>query len=102
MQAISGFDNALYKYSVGKLLRIHVLKRAFADGFKEFDFLRGMESYKLDFGPEIRQLYSLTVFRPTIRGYLGKHWFGDIRPGLRRTREALKSFPGTTVSQLIT
>lgn len=40
------------------------LQRAIAQGFREYDFLRGDESYKLRFGAEARTLENFVVRRP--------------------------------------
>jgi CelD/BcsL family acetyltransferase involved in cellulose biosynthesis len=43
---LSGFDPAYYEYSPGNLLVMHVAEDCVRRKFKEFDFLRGSESYK--------------------------------------------------------
>lgn len=43
---LSGFDPAFSPYSVGKTLLVEVIKSAIDQGFQEYDFMKGDESYK--------------------------------------------------------
>jgi CelD/BcsL family acetyltransferase involved in cellulose biosynthesis len=82
---IPTFSEAYSRYSPGRLLLIHLVEESFDKGFKEFDMCYGDEDYKFSFNPQTRRLWSVTGYRPTIRGYTGKIWFGYLRPLLRRT-----------------
>jgi CelD/BcsL family acetyltransferase involved in cellulose biosynthesis len=43
---ITGYDNAYFPYSCGKLLLMYLLQDCFSRGIKRFHFLRGEEEYK--------------------------------------------------------
>ena len=45
----------------GVILHAHSIRHAIANGFTEYDFLRGNESYKYSFGAEERRIKSLYV-----------------------------------------
>jgi CelD/BcsL family acetyltransferase involved in cellulose biosynthesis len=55
---IGGFDPTFARYSPGSLLLWHVIRSAADEGAREFDFLRGSETYKRRWGarerPQIR------------------------------------------------
>jgi CelD/BcsL family acetyltransferase involved in cellulose biosynthesis len=46
----AGFDPEYSRYSVATVLLVHCIENAFKEGMREFDFLRGNESYKYDWG----------------------------------------------------
>ena len=43
---LSGFDPRYFRYSVGSLLTVHVMRNCIESGLVEFDFMRGAEEYK--------------------------------------------------------
>ncbi len=88
MKALPAFDESFAEYAVGRMLNIHVMRQAFETGFSRVDFLRGVERYKFDFKPEVRQLYSLAVYAPTLRGALARQWFERVRPVVKSSRLA--------------
>ncbi len=88
MKALPAFDESFAGYAVGRMLNVHVMRRAFETGFNRIDFLRGVEKYKFDFKPEVRQLYSLSVYAPTLRGALARQWFERVRPVVKSNRLA--------------
>jgi CelD/BcsL family acetyltransferase involved in cellulose biosynthesis len=59
----SGFDPALEPYSPGSLMIWHAWEEARAAGDREFDFLRGSESYKYAWGAEDRWTMTVRVAR---------------------------------------
>lgn len=67
---ITGRDEEWKTPSPGLILHGYCIRRAIADGFATYDFLRGTEPYKYMFGPEERQL-SCTVFRTRTGQNLG-------------------------------
>lgn len=54
--------------SVGQVLMGKMIQRAIAEGFREFDFLRGDEPYKADWTRDRRTTWELVVARPGRRG----------------------------------
>jgi CelD/BcsL family acetyltransferase involved in cellulose biosynthesis len=79
------FDDAYGKYSVGRLLLLHLLKECFDDGMHEFDMLVGDETYKHQYASHAHQLFSLAVYNQSIKGRLAHLWFADLRHHLRQT-----------------
>lgn len=66
------FKYEFFKYAVGRFLRLHVLRRAFARGLREFDLLIGNEPF--DFNIKVRKLYCIALFRRSLRGYALEKW----------------------------
>jgi CelD/BcsL family acetyltransferase involved in cellulose biosynthesis len=64
---LSGFDVAFGKYSIGNVLMAQAIERAIGDGAREFDFLRGDETYKLAWGGEERSTLRLILGRTALR-----------------------------------
>jgi CelD/BcsL family acetyltransferase involved in cellulose biosynthesis len=63
----SGLDPAWGKYSVGQLLVGNSIRQAIEEGCETFDFLRGPEEYKYDWGAADRRTVRLTMSRPTAK-----------------------------------
>jgi CelD/BcsL family acetyltransferase involved in cellulose biosynthesis len=57
----SGFDPERAALSPGVVLLAHVIGDAIARGKRRFDFLRGEERYKYDFGPTPEDVYRVTL-----------------------------------------
>jgi CelD/BcsL family acetyltransferase involved in cellulose biosynthesis len=57
----SGFDPAHARLAPGLVLLAHVIRDAIARGIPVFDFLRGEEPYKADFGPIPTELYHVRI-----------------------------------------
>jgi CelD/BcsL family acetyltransferase involved in cellulose biosynthesis len=64
---LSGFDVAFGKFSIGNVLMAHAIERAMLDGAREFDLLRGDETYKFAWKAEERQTQRLILGRPALR-----------------------------------
>lgn len=67
---LGGFNPQLGKLSLGTVLIAHVIRKEIEKGYKCFDFLRGVEEYKLRWGAKPQENW---------RFFLGKH---DKRSGL--------------------
>lgn len=52
---LSGFDPQFSEYHVGHLRHIHLIKHCIEQGLKEYDFLRGVESYKFRWNSSIKK-----------------------------------------------
>lgn len=48
------YDKAYGKHGIGKILSMHLLESLFKRGFREFDFLQGLEEYKKEWMPQER------------------------------------------------
>jgi CelD/BcsL family acetyltransferase involved in cellulose biosynthesis len=58
-----GYDGQFHKHGPGKLLSMHLMENIFNRGFKEFDFLRGLESYKKEWEPINREFIHLRAVK---------------------------------------
>jgi CelD/BcsL family acetyltransferase involved in cellulose biosynthesis len=67
-----GFDPEWEKYSPGTVLLYEVIQEAFSKNIKEFDFLRGDETYKSRWAENSRALYKFNVYNKTFIGNLSK------------------------------
>jgi CelD/BcsL family acetyltransferase involved in cellulose biosynthesis len=57
----SGFAPARASLSPGLVLLAHVVRDAIARGRRRFDFLRGEERYKLEFGPTLEDVFRVEI-----------------------------------------
>ena len=57
----SGFDPEYREFSPGIVLVAHTIQRAIEEGLEVYDFLRGPEPYKYDFGAKDRDLFRLRL-----------------------------------------
>jgi CelD/BcsL family acetyltransferase involved in cellulose biosynthesis len=66
----SGYDPSYARYSPSNLLSCLVLRNAFKQGLTEYDFLGGVEDWKLKWTKQTRPHYWLFVFSRTFKGRL--------------------------------
>lgn len=59
---MGGFDETLTKAGPGNVLFVHVIKRAIAEGYSVYDFLRGAEKYKYRWGAMDIQIQQLDIY----------------------------------------
>lgn len=84
-----GFDPEWQRYSVGTLTVAHAIKQAIAEGAREFDFLRGVEPYKMRWTTHLRKDMNILIVPRRLRStaaavwYQGRGWIGT---GVRRVR----------------
>ena len=64
---LSGFDLEYGKYSIGNVLMAQAIESAIKDGAREFDLLRGDETYKFNWKAEERETLRLILGRPGAR-----------------------------------
>jgi hypothetical protein len=64
---LSGQDERFHEYSLGYILQIHAIKKSTERGLKFFDFLRGLESYKLHWKPEINENVRILAHKGTLK-----------------------------------
>jgi hypothetical protein len=55
---------------------------------KVYDFCLGGEKYKLEFQPEIKQLYAFTRYNANLRGSIKKIFDSSVKPALKRSKLA--------------
>jgi CelD/BcsL family acetyltransferase involved in cellulose biosynthesis len=78
---LSGFDASLARYSPGRLVLMQAIADAIEGGARRFDFLRGDERYKYDFGAEDRATVRIVLAGRTLRGVVAR--------GMNRVERAL-------------
>jgi len=66
---LTGFDPEFGCYSVGNLLKMHIVEYCIEKGFREYDLTRGFEPYKADWATGVRRNF---VARMTYRGWFAK------------------------------
>jgi CelD/BcsL family acetyltransferase involved in cellulose biosynthesis len=81
------FDARFARYSVGRLLLLHLIERSYSDGIREFDLGYGEEPYKLLLKPVTRPMFSLMARGAGARGRLAGLWFTRVRPSLQNSAE---------------
>lgn len=63
---LTGFDLEYSEYRVGHLTFMHLIENCIERGLKEFDFMRGGESYKNHWNPLIRRNIEVRAIRGTV------------------------------------
>ena len=76
----TSFDEEFATYSVGRLLNLEIIRRSYENGWREMDHGLGAESYKYDFKPRVRKLFSLSLYQTGVRGRAAEKWFQWLRP----------------------
>jgi CelD/BcsL family acetyltransferase involved in cellulose biosynthesis len=90
----SGFDPAFATYSVGLVLMGQVIQSAIAEGAREFDFLHGNESYKFLWANLQREIGSLSLYPPRLRGLLYRRSSVATRAARRKAGVLIRSIAG--------
>lgn len=75
---LGGFDPALARFSPGTLLTEYAIEHAIREGAREFDFLRGSETYKYQWGAVDRPVYRIRIF-PNAQEAFGKRSLDVVR-----------------------
>jgi len=60
---LTGFDPEYYPYSVGNLLKMHIVEDCVRKGFREYDLTRDFEPYKADWAPSLRKNLEVRMVR---------------------------------------
>jgi CelD/BcsL family acetyltransferase involved in cellulose biosynthesis len=81
------FDETFAPYSVGRLLNMEILRRAYENSWHEMDLGLGAEPYKFDYKPEVRKMYRVTLFKAGVRGQAAEYWFHRVRPRLMQVTQ---------------
>jgi len=84
----TGFDPAWKKWSAGAALLYLCVQRAYQDGLREFDFLKGTEGYKSLWATAVRDEMRLTVYNRNLRGSL-YHAMDNLKTALKGIKHAL-------------
>jgi CelD/BcsL family acetyltransferase involved in cellulose biosynthesis len=94
-----GYDPAYRRLSPGKMLHAELLRRAFASGLDRFDFLGGVEPYKLQFADRRRSIILLTAFSGSPLGIVSRgltNYEGRIREVAKRNPAARRLYARVT------
>jgi CelD/BcsL family acetyltransferase involved in cellulose biosynthesis len=76
------FDERLSRSSPGMVLRGEVLRACIEEGLREYDFLGGAETYKMQWGPVARPRVEIRAFKGP-RNLPEWAWWSGVRPTLR-------------------
>jgi len=60
---LTGFDPEYYGYSVGNLLKMHIVEDCVRRGFREYDLMRDFEPYKADWASSFRRNLEVRMVR---------------------------------------
>lgn len=71
------------RYSPGRLLVHHLVKRAFETGLREFDFLTGDDREKYEWTGASRTVYTFSTYRQGLRGRLLHQLANGVAPRIR-------------------
>ena len=85
---IPSYDQKFSTYSPGRLLLVYLIQKAFENELIEFDLLGGNESYKYNFNPIERKIFTIGFFQRGTKAYFAYRWFFGIRPHLERLEES--------------
>lgn len=80
------FDSAFGYYSPGTMLIPSILDYGFRSGYKEYDFLRGDEAYKLNWADESHQTVRIQVWKNQWRSRAAAWIYFSLRPRVYRSR----------------
>jgi CelD/BcsL family acetyltransferase involved in cellulose biosynthesis len=61
---LSGFDMTMARHSLGTILMAHAIGESIGEGAREFDLLRGDETYKYDWKAAERATFRLVIVKP--------------------------------------
>jgi CelD/BcsL family acetyltransferase involved in cellulose biosynthesis len=81
-----GYDPDLGRFSPSKVLLHLMVRRAFEQGLKRYEFLGGDDSYKLQWARRTRDALQLEAFARTPRGLAERSAYAYARPVARRLR----------------
>lgn len=85
----AGFDPDMGQYSPGLVLMGQGIEDAISRGVKEFDYLRGPETYKWHWTKTFRETWALTIIP---RGNLRAIWWVRLNRVLKRLKSAIKGY----------
>ncbi|HTB98137.1 MAG TPA: GNAT family N-acetyltransferase [Terracidiphilus sp.] len=78
------YDRAYSRFAPGTLLLPDLLNYAFQHGFKEYDFLRGEETYKTVWNSGLHRRFRVLIWNRNYTSRMRKFFYHDIGPSIRR------------------
>ena len=78
----TSYDSQYHKLSPGRVLTFYVIKELIDGGIKEFDLLRGGESYKMEWTSSKRENLRVLIFKKTVYSRLLHLLLCKIKPTL--------------------
>jgi CelD/BcsL family acetyltransferase involved in cellulose biosynthesis len=103
---LSGFDQSVGKFSPGNVMMAYAIQRAIADGAREFDLLRGDETYKYAWKAEDRTTQRLVLGHASLRsrfatsGHRFERWVEHEGLKMQRRLWGRKEASGTESARL--
>lgn len=87
----SGFNTNLpQNISIGKLLALKVIQTCILEGYREIDFLRGDEAYKLEWKPEKNIYSNIRIFnKQKPKAVLSYRWLKNVKPVIKKIRKTI-------------
>jgi len=82
------FDPDWSKWSAGAVLIYFCVQSAFENGLREFDWLKGTESYKSFWADAVRDEMQLTVYNRNLRGSVWRAW-NSLKSALKKIENRL-------------
>jgi CelD/BcsL family acetyltransferase involved in cellulose biosynthesis len=76
----TGYEEEFARYAPGKLLRLHMLRRAYEHGLRRYDFLGDDADWKSELAGALSDRLELHAFRPDLAGRLEWAAFTHGRP----------------------
>ena len=84
-----GHDHDYSRLAPGTLLLAGLLNYGFEEGYREYDFLRGEEPYKLQWSTGCHRRFRLLIWSPRWGSRLRKLIYHDLKEALRRPKAKL-------------
>jgi CelD/BcsL family acetyltransferase involved in cellulose biosynthesis len=86
----TGFDPDFRAFAPGMILRHEMIRRAFSESLRSYEFLGADEAWKLTWAPATRERLHVQAFAPTALGHAERTAYSVGRPLLLRLRRALR------------
>jgi CelD/BcsL family acetyltransferase involved in cellulose biosynthesis len=82
----TSFDPDYFRYSVGKILHYYAIENAIGNGFKEFDFMRGEEEYKMKWTKIVRTNYEFLIAQHSLLSRIAMWYYEKLKPGIESNK----------------
>jgi CelD/BcsL family acetyltransferase involved in cellulose biosynthesis len=79
----TGFDPEFARHGVGQVTVGLTIQHAIEDKAREYDLLHGAERYKFDWAPEVREIGSIELYPPSMRGDVHR-WTAELGRRVRK------------------
>ena len=93
----TAFDAKWSKYSLGSVLMVYCLQRAFAEGIEEYDFLRGTHSYKYEWTSLAKENRNVTILQQNRK----MRMWHEMQQSTRKARRQVKQHLPSNIKQIL-